>query len=170
MTDADGSDDPDDPGDHHDNRADDPDDPGGRHASQDSPEAVTFEPIGVVHTPFETTSDAPRQGFVDDAAGTIELDDAYAPGLAGVRAGDRAVVLWYADSGDRVVELGDGRGVFGTRAPARPNPVCVTTVEVLAVEGTRLHVRGVDMRDGTPVLDLKRALDPERDGRKRPPE
>lgn len=156
-----------------DDSVDDPDarddDPGDRHANQDGPAAVTFEPIGVVHTPFETTSDAPRQGFVDDAAGTIELDDAYAPGLAGVGAGDRAVVVWYADGSDRVVELGDGRGVFGTRAPARPNPICVTTVEVLAVEGTRLRVRGVDMRDGTPVLDLKRALDPERERRKRPP-
>jgi len=149
-----------------DDRDDDPDD---RRARHDTPETVTFEPIGVVHTPFETTGDAPRQGFVDEADGTIELADEYAPGLAGVNAGDRAVVVWYADGADRVVELADGRGVFGARAPARPNPVCLTTVEVLAVEGRRLHVRGVDMRDGTPVLDLKRALDPEREGRKRSP-
>lgn len=149
--------------------ADGADSPGADRA--DGRGALTVDPVGVVHTPFSATSDAPRQGFIVDAEGTIELAEEYASGLDGVEPGDRVVVVWYADGADRVVQLSDGRGVFGTRSPARPNPVCITTVEVLEVDrpAGRLRVRGVDMRDGTPVLDLKRTLDPDRDGRIRPP-
>lgn len=151
-----------------------PDDDPDRKSTDDSPpdrDAISLDPIGVVQTGFSTTDEAPRQGFLDDTEGTVDLAEEYAAGLSGVDAGDRVVVVWYADGSDRVVELSDGRGVFGTRAPARPNPVCITTVEVLAVDeaaGT-LRVRGVDMRDGTPVLDIKRTLDPDRAGRERSP-
>lgn len=150
---------------------DDPGDPGDPGDHADNPDPVRLPPIGVVRSPFATTSDAPRQGFLGDHDGTIDLADEYADGLSGIEPGDRVVVVWYADETDRVVQLSDGRGVFGTRAPARPNPVCVTTVEVRAVDVAEatLHVRGLDMRDGTPVLDLKRTLDPEREGRERPP-
>lgn len=162
----------DDPTDH----ADDPDatdttNPTDTTDATDATDRITLTPIGVVRSPFATTSDAPRQGFIGDREGTIELADEYGVGLTGIDGGDRVVVVWYADETDEVVQLSDGRGVFGTRAPARPNPVCITTVEVLSVDraGPTLRVRGVDMRDGTPVLDLKRTLDPERAGRERPP-
>lgn len=123
----------------------------------------TCEPIGTAHTPLETSDDAPRQGFLGGVEGTIELDPAYAAGLEGYASGDDVLVVWFADRGDRsVLTLRDGRGVFTTRSPARPNPVCLTVCELLAVDGTSLAVRGVDMLDGSPVLDLKRPLDPER--------
>lgn len=142
-----------------------------RTTGRDESASIRSDPIGVVRTPLESTHEAPRQGFLDDVEGTVDLYDEYAAGLTGLDSGERVVVVWYADAADRVVELSDGRGVFGTRAPARPNPICLTTVAVLAVDvdEARLRARGVDMRDGTPVLDVKRTLDPERDGRVRPP-
>ena len=122
------------------------------------------DPIGTARTPFETSDDAPRQGFLGDVEGTIELESVYAPGLSGIDTGDDVLVVWFADRADRsVLALDrDGRGVFATRSPARPNPVCLTTCEVVAAGDASLDVRGVDMLDGSPVLDLKRPIDPER--------
>jgi len=115
------------------------------------------EPIGVARTPFETTDDVPRQGFLDDAEGRIEVAERYAAGLE-AWDGDEVVVVWFADRADRsslTVERDGGRGVFTTRSPNRPNPVMLSTCAVLDVEDSALRVRGVDMLDGTPVLDLK---------------
>ncbi|RCU48233.1 S-adenosyl-L-methionine-binding protein [Haloplanus salinus] len=121
------------------------------------------DPIGTVHTPFETTSEAPRQGIHDDAAGVLDLDPAYREGLRGFD-GDRIVVVWWADRADRSVLALDrdpDRGVFTSRSPARPNPVCVTACSVASVDTAagRLRLRGVDMADGSPVIDLKAPLD-----------
>lgn len=128
-------------------------------------------PVGVLRTPFETADDAPRQGFLGDAEGRVELDPAYEPGLAGLRPGDRLEVVWFAHRADRSVltvdrlrggaadaggtDAGTSRGVFATRSPARPNPVMATTCDLLEVEGETLRVRGVDAVDGTPLLDLR---------------
>ncbi|MFB6270586.1 MAG: tRNA (N6-threonylcarbamoyladenosine(37)-N6)-methyltransferase TrmO [Halobacterium sp.] len=121
------------------------------------------EPIGHVVTPFETTGEAPRQGFIGDQSGTVHVDEPYRSGLKGFAPGDTVLVVWWADRADRsVLRVRDGdRGVFTTRSPARPNPVCLTACELLTVdedEGT-LDVEGVDMADGSPVIDLKRTLD-----------
>jgi tRNA-Thr(GGU) m(6)t(6)A37 methyltransferase TsaA len=121
------------------------------------------DPIGTVHTPFETTSEAPRQGFRDDAEGVVVLAPTYREGLTGFD-GDRIVVVWWADRADRSVLTLDrdpDRGVFTSRSPARPNPVCVTECAVESVDPAagRLRLRGVDMADGSPVIDLKAPLD-----------
>ncbi|MCD2199472.1 tRNA (N6-threonylcarbamoyladenosine(37)-N6)-methyltransferase TrmO [Halobacterium sp. KA-4] len=120
-------------------------------------------PIGRVETPFAEAADAPRQGFLDDATGTVHVAEPYREGLSGLDAGHTIDVVWWADDADRsVLRVRDGdRGVFTTRSQARPNPVCVTTCDVLDVHratGT-VDVSGVDMGDGSPVLDLKYALD-----------
>jgi tRNA-Thr(GGU) m(6)t(6)A37 methyltransferase TsaA len=121
------------------------------------------DPIGTVHTPFETTSDAPRQGARGDAEGVVDLRPDYRAGLSGFD-GDRVVVVWWADRADRSVLTLDrdpDRGVFTSRSPARPNPVCVTECRVLSVdrEAGRLRLAGVDMADGSPVIDLKVPVD-----------
>ncbi|SFC45999.1 tRNA-Thr(GGU) m(6)t(6)A37 methyltransferase TsaA [Halobiforma haloterrestris] len=122
-----------------------------------------LEPIGVVLTPFETSDDAPRQGLggEEPAHGDIVLSPAFEPGLAGIDAGETVDVLWIADEADRsILRVRDGeRGVFSTRSPHRPNPICVTTCRVRAVDGRRLAVSGVDMLDGSPVVDLKAPLE-----------
>ena len=132
--------------------------------TDDAHRAITCDPIGTVSTPFGTREDAPRQGQFGEAEGTVHLDPAYEPGLAGLEPGDSVVVVWYADEADRsTLRVWDGdRGVFASRSPDRPTPVCLTTCEVVAVDGPHLRIRGVDMLDGSPVLDLKRPLDSER--------
>lgn len=122
-------------------------------------ETIAVTPIGTVSTPYATRSEAPSQGLQEDAPGTIHLDDAYAAGLGGLEAGDGVVVVWFAHEADRsVVVTDDGRGVFSTRSPARPNPICLTPCTVTRVEPPTLGVRGVDMLDGSPVLDVKPQL------------
>ncbi|RKD97960.1 tRNA (N6-threonylcarbamoyladenosine(37)-N6)-methyltransferase TrmO [Halopiger aswanensis] len=123
--------------------------------------ALECEPIGVVRTPFETPADAPRQGLETDLEGEIVLAPEYERALEGLAAKKTVEVVWHADRVERsALRVRDGeRGVFSTRAPQRPNPICVTTCDVLAVEPPRVTVAGVDMVDDTPVLDLKPSLE-----------
>ncbi|WP_437985904.1 tRNA (N6-threonylcarbamoyladenosine(37)-N6)-methyltransferase TrmO [Sorangium sp. So ce117] len=126
---------------------------------------VTFTPIGVVRTPFSDKVSAPRQPHAAGSAeGTIEL----VPGLglehalSDIEGWDYLwVVFWFhLNEGWRPKVLpprsaGKRRGVLSTRSPHRPNPIGLSAVRLLAVDGLTLRVGGVDMVDGTPVLDLK---------------
>ncbi|EMA36814.1 tRNA (N6-threonylcarbamoyladenosine(37)-N6)-methyltransferase TrmO [Halobiforma nitratireducens] len=116
-----------------------------------------IDPIGVVRTPFERPADTPKQGVNEATEGEVVLSREYEPGLEGLTSGDSIDVLWLADDADRsTLRVRDGeRGVFSTRSPHRPNPICRTTCRVRAVDGTRLAVTGVDMLDESPVVDLK---------------
>ncbi|NDY42415.1 SAM-dependent methyltransferase [Dissulfurirhabdus thermomarina] len=126
---------------------------------------MTFEmhPIGRVCNP---TGEVPRHWTVSRVEGAIEIDPAYEAGLSDIRPGDRVVVLFaFHESPPFSPELlrqrpphrDRERGVFSICSPVRPNPIGLSVVEVLSVEGPVLRVRGLDMRDGTPVLDLKPA-------------
>ncbi|MDL0124651.1 SAM-dependent methyltransferase [Halobacterium salinarum] len=120
-------------------------------------------PIGYADTRFETAADAPRQGVETPYAANVQVYESFRGGLVGLEPDDRVVVVWWADDADRDVLAvrGGDRGVFTTRSPARPNPVCITPCELLAVDAAdgTLAIRGVDMAHGSPVLDLKPALD-----------
>lgn len=122
-----------------------------------------LHPIGVVHSPYESTDEAPHQGFADDAAATLEVFEAYSDALAGVEDVIRLTVLYWAHEADRDRLVGDdGEGAFARRGPGRPNPLGVCTCTVLDVDGGRIRVRGLDAIDGTPLVDLKPALQAER--------
>jgi tRNA-Thr(GGU) m(6)t(6)A37 methyltransferase TsaA len=130
--------------------------------------AFTFRPIGMIRTPFNEPGEAPRQGaLAPEVKGTVELDPGLAEGLDTL-AECSHVVLVFAFDRTRGYELkvttrrsGRVRGLFATRAPRRPNPIGITVVKLDRVEGTRLHVSGVDMLDRTPLLDIKpRGPDP----------
>jgi tRNA-Thr(GGU) m(6)t(6)A37 methyltransferase TsaA len=122
-----------------------------------------LRPIGRVVSELTDPAAAPKQGFEGAPDAWIELTDDVAAGLDGVRAGDRVVVLTWLHQADRAtlrVHPRDDvdnpqRGVFSTRSADRPNPIGLHEVEVLAVDGRRLHVRGLEAVDGTPVVDLK---------------
>lgn len=119
---------------------------------------IPLDPIGVVRSPYATPLDAPRQGELSRAASVIEVDARYEAGLDGIVAGSRLVVVWYAHLADRAVLARPGSdGVFAQRTIHRPNPVGLSEVTVLARDGRRLTVTGLDAVDGTPVLDLKSA-------------
>ena len=128
---------------------------------------VEFEPIGIVHSPLEERTAAPSHGVKGDVSGRIEVDPDYATGLQGLQVGHRIDVVWHAVDANRdLLELDKvpGRGVFNSRSPDRPNPIAITPCTITAIDGTTLFVDGLDMVDGTPVLDIKAPL--ERDLRK----
>lgn len=117
-------------------------------------------PIGYVSTPFNPGADVPRQGMRGAVRGRITLEPDYISGLTGYDA-DRVLVVWFADRADRTVLGSDreqDRGIFSTRSQDRPNPICLTVCTVLDRGEDYLEVEGVDMFDGTPVLDLKPPL------------
>jgi tRNA-Thr(GGU) m(6)t(6)A37 methyltransferase TsaA len=126
--------------------------------------SLTVRPIGVIHTPYPDRVSAPRQTYVTpDAEGTIVLESGhqYEHALEDLEGWDYLWVLYW-------FHLNDGwrpkvlpprskvrRGVFATRSPHRPSPIGMSVVKLVRVEGLTVHVRGVDMIDGTPVLDIK---------------
>lgn len=122
-------------------------------------EGMDLRPIGVAHTPYETAEEAPHQGFAADDEATIEVFESYADALAGVDDAIRLTVVYWADAADRDSLIGDdGVGAFVKRTPNRPNPLNICTSTLLGVDGRQLRVRGLDAVDGSPVIDIKPAL------------
>jgi tRNA-Thr(GGU) m(6)t(6)A37 methyltransferase TsaA len=117
--------------------------------------------IGWVRTPFKATQEIPIQGTANDAKGCIEILPAFSEGLADLAGFDRIWLIYLArPSGPikpKIVPRLDTspRGVFATRSLIRPNPIGLTCVKLIRVEGPCVHVEGVDMLDGTALLDLK---------------
>jgi len=124
--------------------------------------SFTYTPVGVFRTPYLTTQSIPKTlGEAPTADAVIEVDPAYADGLLDIEHFSHLLVLFAFHQSTarplRVYPPGQTRerGVFATRSPHRPNAIGILTVELTRREGTRLSVRGVDVVDGTPVLDIK---------------
>ena len=117
--------------------------------------------IGRIHTPWKERKDCPKNAKESDAVCTIEVDPLWAPGLKDVESCSHLMVLYWMDRSPRHIVLqvpghyGVQRGTFALRSPARPNPIAVSVVRLLRIEGSRLSVIGLDCLDGTPLLDLK---------------
>lgn len=122
----------------------------------------SFRPIGFVRSPYADTAQIPKgPGAEHQAEGVLELLPDFEPGLSDIEGFSHLYVLWVFDrvtgydltsmppTDDRV------HGVFATRAPRRPNPIGLTVVQLLGRDGARLLVRGLDMLDRTPILDIK---------------
>ncbi len=123
---------------------------------------ISFEPIGRVRSPYSEVGQVPRgRGAQHAAEGWLELRPELEPGLQDIEGFSHLFVIWVFDRVEGYDLVGrpptDDRehGVFATRSPRRPNPIGLTVVELLGREGARLRVRGLDMLDGTPILDLK---------------
>ena len=122
----------------------------------------TPQPIGYVRSPYKSTQEIPKGlGAKHDAEGVLEILPEFEPGLTDIEGFSHLIVLWVFDRAGEYELLGtppsDNRphGVFATRSPRRPNPIGFTVVELLRREGRSIHVRGIDMLDATPILDLK---------------
>jgi tRNA-Thr(GGU) m(6)t(6)A37 methyltransferase TsaA len=117
--------------------------------------------IGRIRTPWTRREDCPKNSGEADAVCTIELDPRYAAGLADAEGCTHIIVLYWMDRAPRNLirqtprHYGVPRGVFALRSPARPNPIALSVVELLSIQGSRLMARGLDCLDGTPLLDLK---------------
>lgn len=122
----------------------------------------SLRPIGYVRSPYKNTQEVPKGlGTKHEAEGTLEILSEFESGLTDIEGFSHLIVLWVFDRAQGFELLGtppsDNRphGVFATRSPRRPNPIALTVVELLRRDGASLSVRGVDMLDGTPILDIK---------------
>jgi len=122
----------------------------------------TFRPIGFIESPYKEPDEIPRGlGAKHDAEGVLKILPEFAPGVADIEGFSHLFVIWVFDRSTgfdlTASPPSDNRihGVFATRSPRRPNPIGLTVVQLLRREGALLHVRGVDMLDGTPILDIK---------------
>ena len=123
----------------------------------------TSRPIGLVSSPYKETSQIPKGlGAKHDVDGVLKILPEFEAGLLDIEGFSHLTVIWEFDRSvdfDLIAsppaDPGRQHGVFATRSPRRPNPIALTTVELLRREGPDLHVRGVDMLDGTPILDIK---------------
>ena len=122
----------------------------------------TMQPIGFVRSPYQNRNDVPRGlGAKHDAEGVLEILPEFEPGLMDIEGFSHLFVIWMFDRSEGYELLAsppsDNRqhGVFATRSPMRPNPVGLTVVELIRRDGPRLHVRGIDMLERTPILDIK---------------
>ncbi|MBZ5597693.1 MAG: tRNA (N6-threonylcarbamoyladenosine(37)-N6)-methyltransferase TrmO [Acidobacteriia bacterium] len=122
----------------------------------------TPRPIGFVSSPYKSTSEVPKGlGAKHEAEGALNILPEFELGLTDIEGISHLFVIWEFDRSQGFALVGtppcDDRphGVFATRSPYRPNPIGLTVVELLRREGPVLHVRGVDMLDGTPILDIK---------------
>ncbi|HVV93842.1 MAG TPA: tRNA (N6-threonylcarbamoyladenosine(37)-N6)-methyltransferase TrmO [Hyphomicrobiales bacterium] len=120
--------------------------------------------IGRLRTPWRARADCPRNGRKTDAVATVEIDPPFRAALTGIGRFSHLILLYWMDEArrDLVVQVpghseGEPRGTFALRSPVRPNPIALSVVDLLGVDQAagRLEVRGLDCRDGTPLLDVK---------------
>ncbi len=117
--------------------------------------------IGTIRTPWPTRAECPRRGSADGPVCSIVVDDRWRQALTGLAAHGRVQVLYWMHQARRdlvvqsPVRAGRTTGTFALRSPVRPNPIASAIVDVVAVNGTTVEVRGLDCMDGTPLIDLK---------------
>ena len=122
--------------------------------------------IGVLHGDIRSREDAPKNFDESERVGTLEIYPEYQEGLEGIVAGQTIVVLFWLHKSTRhnlqVYPRGDRskglRGVFATRSPVRPNPIAISELKVQAIHTNRLEVSGLDILDGTPIVDIKKKI------------
>lgn len=122
--------------------------------------------IGMLHGDILSRDDAPKNYSESSRVGTIEVFSQYNEGLEGVEAGQTIVVLFWLHEARRdilkVHPRGDTsrkqQGVFTTRSPIRPNPIAISELKVLAVNDNCIEVSGLDILDGTPIVDIKKKI------------
>jgi tRNA-Thr(GGU) m(6)t(6)A37 methyltransferase TsaA len=126
---------------------------------------VSFEvtPVAVVESSLKDRAEAPKQGCEGGPDAWVVFEPGVLEALDGIAPGDRMILLTWFHRGDRDVlqvhprddPANPIRGVFATRSSDRPNPIGLHEVEVLALDGRRMHVRPLEATDGTPVIDVK---------------
>lgn len=125
-------------------------------------EELRLRPIGIIHSPYKNPRGTPIQPvFADKVRGEVEVFDEFADALDDLDGFERVwLIFWLHRAGPhrlKVVPYRDTveRGLFATRAPIRPNPIGLSLVRLVGREGNRLQIEGLDILDGTPLLDIK---------------
>ena len=124
--------------------------------------SIQLEPIGFAYIKYK--GKIPRHWSISDIEGTLIIDEKYLEGLKNIKEGQRIVVIFHFNRSTEFTpefltqtppHRTESRGVFSLCSPIRPNPIGMSVLEVLGVERNRIHVKRVDMLDGTPILDIK---------------
>ena len=125
-------------------------------------ESITYRPIGIVHSPFTTLEGMPLQTIAAEGVrGSVEIEPAFGEGLRDLDGFSHVILLTHLHQMSgfalEVTPYLDVQthGIFATRSPRRPNPLGLSVVRLIAVEGCTLLIEDVDVLDGTPLLDLK---------------
>jgi len=123
---------------------------------------IVMRPIGVIHSPHQTATGTPIQpAFAEQVEGEVVVDAGFEAALTDIEGFERIWLVYCLDRARpfqaKVIPYRDNRehGLFATRAPCRPNPIGLSVVWLLAREDNVLRVRGLDILDGTPLLDIK---------------
>ena len=129
-------------------------------------EQANLKFIGILHGDITSRADAPKNFDESNREGTLEIYPEYQEGLDGIVPGQTIIVLFWLHQANRdilkVYPRGDTskglRGVFATRSPMRPNPIAISELKVKVVNGNQIEVSGLDILDGTPILDIKKKM------------
>ncbi len=122
---------------------------------------IELRPIGVIRTQYSKSNGTPIQAAMSDSVGTIELHPEFVDGLSTLETFSHLILLyWFHKAQPPKMQVRPyldqkPHGVFATRAPARPNPIGLSIVELLEIDGGTIRFRGADMLDWTPLLDIK---------------
>ena len=125
-------------------------------------ENIVYRPIGIIHTPFKEVENMPIQpSGAAEICGTVELFPEFAEGLKDLDGFSHLILLYHfhESRGYKLIVTpfldSEPRGVFATRAPKRPNPIGLSIVRLVRIQGSTLDIENVDILDGTPLLDIK---------------
>ena len=126
----------------------------------------TLQPVGILHCDLTNREHTTKNYDKSNHIGTIEIYQEFIEGLEGIRKGDTIVVLFWLDRADRSIlrvhPRGDKskpkRGIFSTRSPVRPNPIAISELLVQDINKNILTVKGLDILDSTPIIDIKRKI------------
>lgn len=129
-------------------------------------EQANMQFIGILHGDITSRADAPKNFDESNREGTLEIYPEYQEGLDGIVPGQIIIVLFWLHQASRdilkVYPRGDKskglRGVFATRSPIRPNPIAISELKVKAIYDHQIEVSGLDILDGTPILDIKKKI------------
>ncbi len=122
---------------------------------------IELEPIGVINSPHENKKETPIQPYFSDAIGEVEVFDDFKDGLKDVEGFSHVILLYFFHESDKTILQSepfldnDSKGVFAMRHPDRPNHIGVSVVKLSEINKNILKVRGIDVLDGTPLLDIK---------------
>ncbi len=124
--------------------------------------SIAMEPIGFAHIKYK--GNIPRHWTLSDLEGMLVINKEYCEGIKDIHEGQRIVVIFHFHKSPEFTpqflvqnppHRDQTKGVFSTCSPRRPNPVGISVLDVLWIENNVIHVKGIDMLDGTPILDIK---------------
>jgi tRNA-Thr(GGU) m(6)t(6)A37 methyltransferase TsaA len=125
-------------------------------------ENINMKPIGIIHTPYKTTTDIPIQGrFKENVKAIVEIKKNYVKGLKDLDKFSHAILLYYLHKSNKENIEGkpyledEKHGIFAIRSPHRPNHIGLSIVKIKNIKENKLYFTHVDMIDGTPLLDIK---------------